>query len=215
VAHPHIAQFYELFTHREQDFIVMEFVPGATLHDVLKTGPLPTEEVLRLGMQMMQAVAAAHTARVIHRDVKPGNMKITSSGALKVLDFGLARFKTEAVSASASTDTAVFEIVGTAYTSPERLRGEPADQRADIFGAGAVLFEMATGRRAFDQHSLPHLLTAILLDPPPSPTRIYPLAPESLSRIITKMLEKEPGDRYTSASHVVEDLQRLVTTTAA
>ncbi len=210
LAHPQIAHFYELLTHCGQDFIVMEFVPGATLDDVMKTGPLPTAEVIRLGTQMMQGLAAAHTAGVLHRDIKPGNLKITSAGDLKILDFGLATLTSDSVSASTLTDTGIFEIVGTApYMAPERLRGEPSDQRADIFGAGAVLYEMATGQRAFSQQSLPHLITAILLESPPSPTSVHPLVPRALSRVIRKMLEKEPRKRYPNATAVVEELEAL------
>jgi serine/threonine protein kinase len=216
LAHPQIAQFYELFTDRGRDFIVMEFVPGATLDDVMKTGPLPTTEVLRLGIQMMRGLAAAHRAHVLHRDIKPGNLKITSSGELKILDFGLARFMAGEEIDNTSTDNDALAIVGTVpYMSPERLRGEAADQRADIFGAGAVLYEMATGRRAFGQRSLPHLLTAILFDAPLPATSIHPLVPEALSRVISKMLAKKASDRYATASLVVDELEALADVEAA
>ena len=210
LAHPQIARFHELITDAGRDFIVMEFVPGATLRDVMKTGPLPTAEVIRLGLQMMKGLAAAHAAGVVHRDIKPGNLKITSSGELKILDFGLAKLRPDSASVSTATDSSVFEIVGTApYMAPERLRGERADERADIFSAGAVLYEMATGQRAFVQRSLPQLIAAILLDPPPSPRAVHPFVPELLSRIITRMLEKELADRYSSACVVIDELQAL------
>ena len=169
----------------------MEFVPGATLADLLKTGPLSTHEVLRLGSQMLRGLAAAHAARVLHCDIKPGNVKVTSSGQLKILDFGLAEFLAGAGEGMA--EEAGFHLFGTApYTAPERWLGDPVDQRADIFSAGAVLYEIATGRRAFPQADLPHLVDTILFGERPTASSVHPLVPEALSCVIARMLRETP-----------------------
>ena len=203
-----IARFYELLTYSRSEFIVMEFVPGATLADLLKTGPLPTDEVLRLGSQMLRGLAAAHAARVLHRDIKPGNVKVTSSGQLKILDFGLAKFLPDA--GEMVSDLTGFHLFGTApYTAPERWLGDPVDQRADIFSAGAVLYEMATGRRAFPQNDLPHLVETILFEERPTASSVHPLVPEALSHVIARMLERDPGQRQPCASAVADELDAL------
>ena len=203
-----IVRFYELLTYSRSEFIVMEFVPGATLADLLKTGPLSTDEVLRLGSQMLRGLAAAHAARVLHRDIKPGNVKITSSGQLKILDFGLAKFLPDA--GERVSDETGFHLFGTApYTAPERWLGDPVDQRADIFSAGAVLYEMATGRRAFPQADLPHLVETILFEERPTASSVHPLVPEALARVIARMLERDPCQRHPCASAVADELDGL------
>jgi len=205
-----VARFYELLTYSRSDFIVMEFVPGATLADLLKAGPLPTDEVLRLGSQMLRGLAAAHAARVLHCDIKPGNVKVTSSGQLKILDFGLATFLGRAESAEDVSEETGFHLYGTApYTAPERWLGDPVDQRADLFSAGAVLYEIATGRRAFPQADFPHLVEAILFEERPPASSVHPLVPEALSRVIAKMIEKDPSHRHPSANAVADELDAL------
>ena len=203
-----IARLYEFLMSGRREFIVMEFVPGATLSELLKTGPLPVSEVIRLGSQMLRGLAAVHAAGILHRDVKPGNLKVTSSGELKILDFGLAKFlyaEGETVS-----DMTGFQLFGTAaYTAPERWLGDPVDQRADIFSAGAVLYEMATGRRVFPQADLPHLVESILFEERPTASSVRPCVPVALSRVIARMLESDPCQRHPCASVVADELDAL------
>jgi serine/threonine protein kinase len=203
-----IARFYEFLICGRREFIVMEFVPGATLADLLKAGPLPVGEVIRLGSHMLRGLTAAHAARVLHCDIKPGNLKVTSSGELKILDFGLAKFLPDGD--KPVSDVTGFHLFGTPpYTAPERWLGEAVDQRADIFSAGAVLYEMATGRRAFPQADLPHLVATILFEERPTASTVHPSVPEALSRVIARMLERDPGQRHPCASVAVDELDAL------
>lgn len=205
---PRIAHLYELLTHGRREFIVMEFVPGVTLAELLKAGPLPVDEVIWLGTQLLRGLAAAHAARVLHRDIKPGNIKVTSSGELKILDFGLAKLLPGA--GETVSDVTGFHLFGTApYTAPERWLGDPVDQRADVFSAGAVLYEMATGRRAFPQSDLPHLVETILFEKRPNASSVHPGVPEALSRIIARMLERDPCRRHPCADLVAAELDAL------
>ena len=146
--HPNIETVFDFDTQDEMDFLVMELIPGTTLDQKLGARGLPEKEVLRLGQQLAGALAAAHEQGIIHRDLKPGNLSLTPDGRLKILDFGLARLL-QPVSDSAITDSlsATRGPVGTLpYMAPEQLRGEKADARSDIWSAGTVLYEMATGR---------------------------------------------------------------------
>jgi serine/threonine-protein kinase len=202
-----VTRCYELLTHSGRECVVMEFVPGATLGDMLKAGPLPTCEVLRLGSQMLRGLSAVHAARVIHRDIKPGNLKVTSSGELKILDFGLAQFLSDG---EAVPDMTAFQLFGTApYTAPERWLGETVDQRTDIFSAGAVLYEMATGRLAFPEGDLPRLVETILFEERPTASSVHPLVPEALSKVIARMLEIDPAQRQPCASALANELDAL------
>src|SRR5271168_2663886 len=149
--HPNIATVHEFGTQDDSDFLVTEYIPGITLDTKLARGPLPPAEVVRLGAQLAAGLAAAHQQGIIHRDLKPGNLRITTDGRLKILDFGLAQlFHTEASAESTVTLANAGELSGTIpYMAPEQLRGQPADVRSDVYSAGAVLFEMATGRRLY------------------------------------------------------------------
>jgi DNA-binding winged helix-turn-helix (wHTH) protein len=209
--HPNIGTVFDFDTQDGMDFLVMELIPGVTLDKKLGASALPEKEVVRLGAQLTEGLAAAHAEGVIHRDLKPGNLRLTPDGRLKILDFGLAKLL-HPVGDAAPTESFshTHGAVGTLpYMAPEQLRGEPADERSDIWAAGAVLYEMATGKRPFPQVSAPMLTDAILRQGP-VPTRAVNanLSPE-LERIISKSLEKESEHRYQSAKELGVDLRRL------
>jgi serine/threonine protein kinase len=214
LSHPHVAGIYDFITEAGRDFIIMEFVSGATLKNIVADGPLPLPEVVRLGRQMVRGLAAAHAAQVVHRDIKPGNLKITPSGDLKILDFGLATVKPCVLSDELSTGGASdFEPAGTLpYMAPEQLRGEATDERSDIFSAGAVLYEMATGRLAFPQPQLAQLIDALLHEDPIAPTVLNPFLPMAFERIVMKAMEKDPCERHQTATELGDAFEGLTAT---
>ncbi len=207
--HPNIEAVYDFDTQEGMDFLILEYVPGVTLSDRLDKGPLPPSEIVALGRQLADALAAAHARGVVHRDLKPHNLRVTPEGCLKVLDFGLARLL-EPLDSAAPTRTAL-ETRGQAgtppYMAPEQLRGEPADARTDIYGAGAVLYEMATGRRPFGEASGAVLSDAILHQTPRPPSELNPQVPGELSRIILRALAKRPAERQQSARELRDELE--------
>ena len=207
--HPNIAAVYDYDQDGEQDFLVMELVPGQTLSDTIARGPLGERGVRRLGRQLAEGLAAAHRQGVLHRDIKPGNLRITPEGRLKILDFGLAKL-TRTTESMTGTRTADVEqrIVGTLpYMAPEQLRGDFVDARADVYAAGAVLYEAACGKRAFPQETATALIGSILAQPPPTPREIKPDVSADLERVILRCLEKEPSRRYESAEDLATDLK--------
>ena len=208
--HPNIETVFDFDTQDGVDFLVMELIPGVTLDQKLAAGPLAEKEVLRLGQQLAEGLAAAHDQSVI-RDLKPGNLSITPDGRLKILDFGLARLLQPA-SDIAVTDSLseTRGAVGTLpYMAPEQLRGEKADARSDIWAAGAVLYEIATGRRPFDAKVSTALAGDIQHKPPPSPRQLKPELSLRVEELILKCLEKEPAHRYQSARELQVDLERV------
>lgn len=211
--HPNIAAIYDFDAQDGVDFLVMEFIPGETLAQRLANGSLAEKEVVAQGVQIAAALEEAHEKRVVHRDLKPGNIMVTSGGQAKVLDFGLARLLQAGGDASATetlTDTA--GVAGTLpYMAPEQLRGGQTDRRADLYALGAVLYEMATGRKAFHEESAPRLIDAILHEPPVPPRYVNPRISAELERIILKCLDKEPENRYQSARELGIDLRRVRT----
>ncbi|MCI0607297.1 protein kinase [bacterium] len=197
-------------------YIVMELLEGESLSERLKRGPLPVHEVLRCGREIASALDAAHRRGIIHRDLKPGNIILTKSGA-KLLDFGLARTMADSkapldgvtgLPTEAEPLTAQGTILGTfQYMSPEQLEGLEADARTDIFAFGAVLYEMATGRRAFQGKSKTSLIAAIVSSQPAPISSVAPMTPPALDHLIRKCLEKDPDDRWQSAHDVSSQLQ--------
>jgi len=208
INHPNIATLYSVGQEDQTDFLVMEFISGKSLSDHLLAGPLPIPDVMALAQQIAQAMAAAHKAGVIHRDLKPGNIRLTSEGRAKVLDFGLARPAPRAsTSGDTVTVTQTHDTSGTIpYMSPEQLRGQPGDERTDIWGMGAVLYELVCGKRPFDGNTPTETAANIIHQAPVAVRPIRPDVPPGLERIIQKCLEKEPSQRYASAEELLQDL---------
>src|SRR5882724_6530113 len=216
--HPGICTIYDVGEQGGRTFIAMEFIDGETLRSHIRGKALPLEELLNLGIQIAEALDAAHAEGIIHRDIKPANIFVTKRGQAKVLDFGLAKLVSKGL-ASANADfggespdsnSIVGIISGTpSYMSPEQIRGDDLDPRTDIFSLGLVLYEMATGRKAFGGGTGGTIIEAVLTRPPVSVRTINPDVPPRLERIIDKALHKDRDQRYQHAADMLADLQQL------
>src|SRR5216684_4869561 len=211
LSHPNIGVIYDFDTQEGVDFLVMEYIAGATLAERLTAGALPEKEVLAVGAQIVAALEEAHEHGVVHRDLKPGNILVTPKGQAKVLDFGLAKLLRPGSEISTTDNlSSTAALAGTMpYMSPEQLRGLPADARTDIYAAGAVLYEMATGRRPFRSKFATALAADIQTQAPAPPCQLNPKISLGLEEIILKCLEKEPQNRYQSAEELLVDLRRM------
>ncbi len=213
--HPHICTLFDVGHQDGVDYLVMEHLDGETLAARLARGPLATPDLLRFAIEIAEALDAAHRAGIVHRDLKPGNVMLTKGGT-KLLDFGLARATGLGAAGADVTQsptvsrplTAEGTIVGTfQYMSPEQLEGGEADARSDLFAFGAVLYEMATGKRAFEGKSQASLIAAILDKDPPPISSVAPLAPPALDRVVQRCLAKSPDDRWQTARDLASELK--------
>ncbi|HXN22214.1 MAG TPA: serine/threonine-protein kinase [Candidatus Dormibacteraeota bacterium] len=215
--HPHICTLYDVGSQDGTEYLVMECLEGETLADRLQTGALPVEQALKIGIEVCEALDKAHRQGIVHRDLKPGNIMLTKSG-VKLLDFGLAK-AIDSASASGLTlsltspppnkpVTAAGTVVGTfQYMSPEQIEGKGADARSDIFALGAVLYEMATGKRAFEGKSQASIVAAILASEPKPISMLQPMSPPALDRVVKICLAKDPDERWQTAHDVKLQLQ--------
>ena len=224
--HANICTLHDIGTQDGTDFLVMEYLEGQTLAERLEKGPLPLDQVLKIGTEIAQALEKAHQQGIIHRDLKPANIMLTKAGA-KLMDFGLAKpemsvasravgpltpstptMNLASLTAAVSPLTQKGSIVGTfQYMAPEVLQGAEADARSDLFSLGCVLYEMVTGRRAFEGKSQLSVFSAILEKDPEPISASQPLAPPMLDRVVRACLAKDPADRIQSAHDVAMDLR--------
>jgi serine/threonine protein kinase len=226
--HPNICTVHDIDEAGDHDFIVMELLEGMTLKHKINGKPLPVEQVLEYGIQIADALEAAHGKRIIHRDIKPANVFVTTRGHVKIMDFGLAKLspavalgpgaQPPAAGPPPDLETAAMDetltrpgvALGTvSYMSPEQARGEELDARSDLFSFGVLLYEMATGKEAFGGSSIAIVFSAILQKTPASPRTLNPEVPARVEEIIAKALEKDREVRYQSATEIKADLKRL------
>ncbi len=200
LAHPKILVLHDIGSEKEVHYIVTELLEGETLRECLSRGALPWRKVAGLGAAIAQGLAAAHSKGIVHRDIKPGNIFLTSDGRVKILDFGLAETR-KALSATDETATlteASGTVMGTiGYMSPEQVRGEKVEPAGDIFSLGSVLYEMVTGRRAFLGKSATETLASILKDDPPATAESGMFTLPDLDRVVERCLAKSPAQRFT------------------
>lgn len=213
--HPNIVTIHDIGTHDANVFVAMELVEGRSLRETLHGDPLPARRVLELATQMAEGLAKAHAAGIVHRDLKPDNVMLSRDGFVKIVDFGLAKLAEAALAggadaptiAPATTPGMVMGTVG--YMSPEQASGQPADFRSDQFSFGTILYEMVTGRKAFERKTSVETLSAIIREDPEPLEAVSPKTPAPLRWIIERCLEKNPDDRYAATKDLARDLKQL------
>ena len=213
--HPHICTLFDTGHQDDIDFLVMEYIEGETLAQRLQRGALPIQQVLQYAIEIADALDKAHRKGITHRDLKPGNIMLTKSGT-KLLDFGLAKLKQEAAPATPESQLVTMKggvtgegtILGTLqYMAPEQVEAKDVDARTDIFAFGAVVYEMATGKKAFEGKSSASVMAAILKDEPPSISSLQPVTPPALDRVVKTCMEKEPDERWQNAADLCRELK--------
>jgi Tol biopolymer transport system component/tRNA A-37 threonylcarbamoyl transferase component Bud32 len=213
--HPNIVTIYDIASDSGIDFLVMEYVEGQSLHNLISPRGLPLQEAIAYARQIVDALAAAHASGIVHRDIKPANVMVTEKGLVKVLDFGLAKLTEAAGPASLDSTTEVMRtqrsvILGTAaYMSPEQASGKRVDTRSDIFAVGVAFYEMLTGRRAFDRASVLATLGAVMYEEPAPLGTIVKAAPAELVRIVERCLRKDPDRRIQTMADLKVALEEL------
>jgi hypothetical protein len=220
INHPAIAQVFDVDEEHGTFFIAMEMVEGKTVRDLIASGQLDLLGAIEIALQVSAGLAKAHAAGIVHRDIKPANVIQTAEGHVKILDFGLAKFRAEEGLTSAIargiqdlstlTQTQIGIVKGTpAYMSPEQVKGEAIGAGSDLFSLGVMLFEMATGKLPFDRATPTEVMHAILFDKTPAIHSLRPALPADLQRIVARCLKKTPADRYPDARALMEDLRTL------
>ncbi len=213
--HPNILAVYQMGTHQGTPYLVSELLEGETLREQIRRGRLAVRKAIDNAVQIARGLAAAHEKGIVHRDLKPENLFVTKDGRLKILDFGLAKLLQPQPSSEQSAPTLGSEtepgvVMGTVgYMAPEQVRGQPADHRADIFAFGTILYEMLSGKRAFQKPTSPETMTAILNEDPPGISQLVPDLPPALQRVVHRCLEKNPEQRFQSASDLAFALEAL------
>jgi serine/threonine protein kinase len=218
LAHPNIVAVYDVGESDGSVWIAMELIEGRTVREILTAGPLPVRRALEIGTQVAEGLAAAHSAGIVHRDLKPENLIVSKDGYVKILDFGLAKLAEPAiaeadgptVTAGGAPGTEPGTVMGTVgYMSPEQAAGQPVDFRSDQFSFGSILYEMATGQRAFRRTTGVETLAAILRDEPKAVAELNPAAPAPLRWTIERCLAKEADERYASTKDLARDLKSI------
>jgi Tol biopolymer transport system component len=220
--HPNILVVFDTGVHEGVPYVVEELLDGETLRRKVGGAPLPARKAIDYARQAAEGLAAAHQKGIVHRDLKPENLFVTTDGRVKILDFGLAKLTSPAELGSALTEaptraeTGAGVVLGTVgYMSPEQVRGRPADHRSDLFSLGAILYEMLSGRRAFQATSSVETMNAILKEDPPDLSRLNPDLPPGLARLVEHCLEKGPDERFQSARDLAFQLASLATASSA
>ena len=219
--HPNILAVHQFGTFEGAPYLVSELLEGSTLRQLLQRGPLPVRKAIDYGVQIAHGLAAAHDKGIVHRDLKPENLFVAKDGQIKILDFGLAKLMQrqpdpDGIGPTQTKGTDPGMVMGTVgYMSPEQVRGKPADHHADIFAFGAILYEMLTDKRAFQRSTSAETMTAILNDDPPGISQIVQTAPPGLQRVVHRCLEKNPEQRFQSASDLAFALEALTDPSSA
>jgi serine/threonine protein kinase len=215
--HPNILDVHDTGAEEGVPYIVSELLEGETLRERLRSAALPPRKAINYAVQIAQGLAAAHEKEILHRDLKPENLFLTKDGRVKILDFGLAKLRDPQLPAGSLLSqqetvpwTSPGVVLGTVgYMSPEQVRGDPVDARADVFSFGAVLYEMLSGQRAFRGETPVQTMNAILSEDPPTLSSVNPALPPVLERIVHRCLEKQPEDRFHSAHDIGIALQTI------
>ncbi len=219
--HPNLVTLHELGTHEGTPYLVMELLEGSSLRELLEGGPIPPRKAIDYAIQIANGLAAAHEKGIVHRDLKPDNVFVTSDGRVKLLDFGLAKLEAPeptdlTIEHRPTPQTSPGTVLGTVgYMSPEQVRGLPVDPRTDLFSFGALLYEMLSGRRAFEGTTAADTISAILRSDPPDLAAANPNLPPALDRMVRHCLEKNPAERFQSARDLAFDLQHFTDPSSA